>query len=599
MAQAQQAEVKERRQPFKRFLRMFGFPVHLPPIPVEKRLDKELNFVNIAQLNEAMTKAEREWDGLPSEDTEERKGPTSIASANYIRERIVELYSKLGTKITESIGPFTDKTALTDEGTAAALGTAARYRDPQTGEEYYGVPKELRININGATIVPKFHIPDEKEIIYPDGRSYKVAFFGARKDNPYWVQLNKDIDEICRQALEAALSREGDSQKRNNIIENVELLKTKYKTLIDTFKGEAIKFDNMHRSNLIGEAGVIQHYNVIETWRTKIMRRRLTDQQVYYTHTYKIIKPKVPRTTETEIETLDEKGDVILDEFGNPKKTKVPIFERDSDGKIVYDELKDVPTFYKRGEERGLGLDKNGWPLEVGWEGTLFNGRELRKGEVLIDLFERREPRIVPEKFIVDCDLLDVAVWIYVAWDAYRDDLRDGRYHVKAITAMDRIMTELNTPYMRHPQSTRSIKRGKQAEIKMYLNKIAGMPGRPSTDPAYVDMTLKPSHVSPAFDLRAKGRTIHMGRKYYYDVQGPGITKSTEPTISTRGAALYILHRVIEESKYWGDDPTKPGVLQALERIGAATSGFDIGPNLGPGFKRWGLPLTRNPFKPV
>ena len=195
----------------------------------------------------------------------------------------------------------------------------------------------------------------------------------------------------------------------------------------------------------------------------------------------------------------------------------------------------------------------HGWPLEVGDNTTPFNGGIHALGEVLINKYEGRAVRVVPEHFTEDWDLLDVAVWIYVSYDAYRDDLRDGRYHENAISVMKRIMTELRVPG--HPQTIRNIEDGTHARIRMNLNKLppalAASSLRPADDPASVEMPIEPTHLNPAFDLRASGKTLHRGRKYYYDLQ-ENSEQSTQQTISTRGAALYILHRVIEETKYWG-----------------------------------------------
>jgi len=115
-------------------------------------------------------------------------------------------------------------------------------------------------------------------------------------------------------------------------------------------------------------------------------------------------------------------------------------------------------------------------------------------------------------------------------------------------------------------------------------------------------MKVTTTHILPAFDLRAKGKTRHIGKKYYYELQEHIFRgQSLEPTIGTRGAAMYILHRVIEESKYWGGtgDPEKAGVVELLQAIGEITDGFDIGPNMGPEFEGWGKDLTNNPFRPL
>ena len=123
--------------------------------------------------------------------------------------------------------------------------------------------------------------------------------------------------------------------------------------------------------------------------------------------------------------------------------------------------------------------------------------------------------------------------------------------------------------------------------------------------PDDVEVKMESSNLNPAFDVSAfklfpkSGIAKHLGRKLYYDVQD-NVEKSNEPTISTRGAALYILHRIIERAKYWDakGNVQQTGVIQLIEEISKEIGGWDIGPNLGPDFSRWGKPLTKNPFRP-
>jgi hypothetical protein len=141
----------------------------------------------------------------------------------------------------------------------------------------------------------------------------------------------------------------------------------------------------------------------------------------------------------------------------------------------------------------------------------------------------------------------------------------------------------------------------------MRLNKLAGNPLRfspPNEDSDDIELTMRPTHINPAFDMRATTKDKHMGRRYYYDLQ-ENVSRSLKPTITTRGAALYILHRVIEETKYWGgtNDPRRAGVIEVLEEIGKRISGYDIGPNMGyeeggEKLKGWGRSLPINPFRP-
>lgn len=333
--------------------------------------------------------------------------------------------------------------------------------------------------------------------------------------------------------------------------------------------------------------------------------------------------------------------------------------------------------FQKLPWEQDIGLDENGYPLEVGDGETLFEGQKLPKNLILADVYLQDVPdssprkrdvgselgkggyntkmvtshgrgytaRIaeVPEEFIDFCDLMSHSTWAYVHYDSYRDDLRDARYH-DCITIMDRLMTELKTPYHKHVHFEEKMKKTgeldvegkekeegtgeytskerhqkwtfgateywknsdlKQTKVQIKLNKLreGHDQWRLPTDPEYIKSIISPSHLNPAFDIRAKDVwNKHLGRVYYYDVQDD-CEVSPLPTITTRGSALFILHRVIEESKYWGGNQGAgyTGVLEILERIGTTkTNGFDIGANMGrpPKYPGWGKRLPMNPFTP-
>ena len=579
---------------FKQFLReKFGFKTHQYPapgmdvhtLPVYENLKKLIDFEAIGNLNLLEWTTEAKWEDGKGTKLEGK-------SVGDKRKEIVEIYTgwrekedsveDVGREIRDSIGPFIDRSALFTEGRGADQGTGVK-------------PENISIRVRNTTVSTttsgaplKFSIPKEKTITYSDGRSYNVAFFG-RRNTAYWNQLKNDIKDICEAVQQEALNQETDSQKKELIINNIRLINKKIEALINRFETYIAKFEEQHRSNLIGGEGVQKHFAALETRKKDFWDLKLKDFEVHYTHTYRVVKPKVPK-----IEWVDQ-------EMDDGTIEKVPVYVYDVNGNIIYDELKDhVPANWKRDEEMDFGLDRNGFPLEVGDGKTLFEGEVIDEGVVLLDIFEGRSPRdAVPKEFIVDCDLLETITWIDTNYDAYRDDLRDARYFSKATTVMERIMTELQEEYgipdIKHPQTMNDIETGRQAEITMNLNR----PGTPTS----VAMKINATHLNPAFDLRAKKAAKHIGRKYYYNLQDDiQREKSTEPTITTRGAAMYILYRVIEETKYWDskDDPNKPpGVIQVLDAIGGEINGFDIGPNMRldspqPG---WGMPFSRNPFK--
>lgn len=550
---------------FKRFLRnVLKLPVHSTPTPgidisetfVYKNIEKLIDYRVVKQLNEEMIKTERTWDGSPGEHLE---------NVDLIRKEILEIYTKNGDEVSDSLGPFTDNMSLIDEGTWAEKGTG-------TEEE------TITINKGGKQITGKFSIPAKKPLIYMDGRggknsdgtdnfiAYQVAFFGSENQR-YWENLKREIEKICSDVEKNEMSTHNDPEIRKNIHQNVDSIRRITIGMINAIRAFTHELENKHRASLTGAGGVKKHYNVLDNLKSKLFKLKLTDEQVHYTHTYKIIRPV----------------------FYDRKKGKIR-------------KLKEEVSGFKLPEEVDHGLDEHGWPLEVGDGETSFEGNRLKKGEVLLDIYKNRpNVRVVPNDFITECDLLDMAVWIYVHYDSYRDDLRDARYHKNAITVIERIMADLDVKM--DSENIKRIKNNEHARPKIKLNKLPGVnPGRPATDPDSVEMTIKTSNLLPAFDSRAKFFTKHRGRMYYYETQADQQDRyqSDEPTITTRGAAMYILHRVIEETKYWGGtgDPAKAGVLEILQKIGEQTNGFDIGPNMGEGETGWGKQLTKNPFKP-
>ena len=230
-----------------------------------------------------------------------------------------------------------------------------------------------------------------------------------------------------------------------------------------------------------------------------------------------------------------------------------------------------------------VGVDEHGWPLEVSDGKIAFKGSTIPKGAVLLDVFRGDTPRIVPEEFITPCETIDTISWLLSQYDAYICDLRDGRNHPQSITAMDWIMSELSIPDLKHRSGQGSPSKGSQAHVIMSLN--------PS---GQEEMEMRPTHLNPALDFRGKDNlAVHMGRKLYYDSQD-NCEPSPDYMISSRGAALYIVHRCIEEAKYF--EPTAQqgaGAQELIAAIGKEVGGLDLGPNL----ETFGGNLWENPFK--
>lgn len=556
----------------KRGFRKVGLPVRFGPekrisdTGIWRRLSAGGFFAMVADLNKELIWAEQKWDGVPGTDMEPE-------SAAYIRKQVIDLYSFLDRdslkNISMAIGPFTNKYALDKEIRAVDDRVQFTEEDMLINLSTSGGPNELPVN---------FTLPAKQTIAHSRVRQYQVAYFGAGT-TAYWDKLEQDIDNICGQALNAIPAN---GEQRRHLENNISLIRDRITKLKGELQKKMTEFEKEQRSAIQGQTGVQGRWGTAESLRAKLIQSiRLDSTRVFYQHTYKVIKP------------LDEHGNLLNAEFQSTTQN--------------------IGGNFKRPEEVAPGLDENGWPLEVGDGKTEFNGSVLGEGEVLIDIYEGRTPRVIPHEFIEDCDLLEMAVWLYVAYDAYRDDLRDGRHHPDAIGIMEVIDGQLSLNPAKRMRIWNRLTHGIHTKKRMYLNKLPGSNLRPALDPAYKDWELGATQLNPAFDWRAKGKAIHLGRKYYYNIQDNVETskepnKPSEPTMTTRGAALYILHRVIEETKYWGANvsPDRAGVIEILEAIGDATLGYDIGPNIeytrdpekGAVLHSWGHELTRNPFKP-
>tara|TARA_Y100000310_G_C20694915_1_gene824934 strand:- start:231 stop:3209 length:2979 start_codon:yes stop_codon:yes gene_type:complete len=134
-------------------------------------------------------------------------------------------------------------------------------------------------------------------------------------------------------------------------------------------------------------------------------------------------------------------------------------------------------NFHKRPEEVEIGLDENGYPLEIDpktgevlidkwWNELRDNPWQLEtiaskpggadllrahlgatvdvsrpEGERVRDRGPRREERkIIDERFHDFYDLLETGALMFGYWDAVRDDLRDGRYHNHSKSAADYVI---------------------------------------------------------------------------------------------------------------------------------------------------------------
>lgn len=539
----------------------------LTDVNIYDELKNEINFGTIGTLNKRMWEIEAEWDGIPRED--KTPDPDSVAG---LLKQIVEIYSNgfdaesKPENHNKGIGCFTNPEEMIREGDYLTTGT--------------GFDRRAWITIplpNGRKKAYKYALPIE-ETFKHDLLEYKAAFFGERGVRSYIETLSGDVIRILEDYGE--ILKQGKNPDEMSIIDaHMVVIQAKY---INAFKAAEEKIrefeSRTHYKLMSGRSTVENMFQTMGTIKNKIMAKRLPHEEVHYTHTYKII---------------DVEATII--ENGQSKNF-----------------AQAHPNWVVRDKEFAHGLDENGRPLEVGDGRTGFRGGVLKENTVLIDIFHNwdvahkeltgvTDPAVtvreVDPRFIKECHPIDIAVYVYAHYDSYRDDMRDGRYHKDSMSIMEYLMENLDPlepknvrDYVQKPDFDKRV----HAKVRVQLNKRGTGQFRPTTDPDVVHETIKSTHLNPAFDLKnATGKAIHWGRKYYYDGQDQSV-QSKEPTITTRAAALYILHRVIDQTKYWGDSGNKEGVRQILAKIADQTKGYDIGANLG----RWGKPLTKDPFRP-
>lgn len=262
--------------------------------------------------------------------------------------------------------------------------------------------------------------------------------------------------------------------------------------------------------------------------------------------------------------------------------------------------------------ERAPGWDENGWPLEVAdreydtGEHKFDNFVEplpagsKEEGVVLLDLFNwhkrknlLNKPRVVPKEFIIEMDLLLKATSIHNEWDALRDDLRDGRYHMGSLTITDYAMAQKKSvgaePIGLLDDEWGSCFMIGEEELERRAEMYKYKANNPRAEfvnenPVYYKMKRyggdyleeirRPTNLNPAFDRRAISRKggakskpwWHIGRKRYYDwanmclgdldveekeaLIGAGVIG---PALTTRGLSMYIIEKVLQNFVHYDD----------------------------------------------
>ncbi|MBI2542284.1 hypothetical protein HYV80_06250 [Candidatus Woesearchaeota archaeon] len=167
---------------------------------------------------------------------------------------------------------------------------------------------------------------------------------------------------------------------------------------------------------------------------------KLRPQNVRFKHTYRIVAPviKNPKFDPNNTDEFFRKATWTFEEYCR--------HENES---------------FKRNDEVEAGLDENGYPLEVGEDGTVLLdqwwseiaqnewqekiikskpwGKEIWNAKVNNGV-SKGGIRKVPKFFCKKLDLLKAALYMFHELDAVRDDLRAGVYHPHSKTAMDYIL---------------------------------------------------------------------------------------------------------------------------------------------------------------
>jgi hypothetical protein len=248
-------------------------------------------------------------------------------------------------------------------------------------------------------------------------------------------------------------------------------------------------------------------------------------------------------------------------------------------------------------DERSPGMDENGWPFEVRKDGT-----------ICLDGWEHRKVRKVPPEFVVEMDMLLKINIMNNEYDAIRDDLRDGRYHLKSLTIYEYILA-LMAKW--GPEGSKLIqkefKNRWRRQTNMDYSNAEYQMQRFNDQPEAGKR--RPSDLNPAFDLRAVKMGLvgitnwrHLGRKRYYetadsilnqlnekDLGDPEVLKAIGPTLTTRGISMYIIEKVMANVRDF--DEAGKILVRIANEAGKGGDWYDYGPR---GFNK---PGPKNPLK--
>ncbi len=262
--------------------------------------------------------------------------------------------------------------------------------------------------------------------------------------------------------------------------------------------------------------------------------------------------------------------------------------------------------------------------FEVADDSYKFDGFPIPQGTFLLDVF--KDPPLFEgdvkdswrnvedddyDRFTEFIDPLEMCCYIYNEWDEYRDNFRDGRYQEDSLTVTDYILA--NSPLMgfeseevdAHFYHNDPAKNHEVAERLESAREKLTMDIRKRSSPSAVNAPRVPSHLNPAFDMRAiplsslkallKGESTkdsddegnlffnYIGKKRYYG----HVDEATIPediwkgdqahkrySISSRGLSMFIIETISRGGKYLAE------IKEDLIEVGKRSGGYDYGPRL-------------------
>jgi len=452
----------------------------------------------------------------------------------------------------------------------------------------------------------KFPIPPEVKVVYEDGTKQYIRGWGYELKEQYLYFYKELIDSFCERTLNYYREKYKDELKGNkkdkdleksidsNVRKVTEALKIVFAELFNEMGDNEKNFRDNHDY-------VLSYYNTeAEDLKSTLNSYSISNysrlwSKIECQHTYRII-------SQTKWEDTDGKERILGDNGSGDH------FQQWKDWEVEF------------------GKDMHGMPLEVGddgtilldkWEQKIYDNRQKYYGEPenpTRRLGHGRPPHIrkLTKKEFKHCteeiDLLKKYYYINNEWDAFRDDLRDGRYHTKSLLSYDYVLANQSEkieyadgrkkqlyPETLDPKGfsfgelawknldkAENWKKSQEFvdNVKSYVMKLRYYKGGKEEN-AYVTGQRTPIHFMPSFDKRCwetARNWKHPGTRFYYgntefrdpDILPPG----QQAHMSSRGISMYMIDRVLREMKF------VEHARKVFKRISKDTHGFDYGPRI-------------------